>query len=228
MNHFSVITVVMLFSQATSVVQAANGQADLVQPLNGGAMAFSESVVAGVVAAILLGGFNWIIKSVWLAHISPWWENLTYSDARVDGIWETKLITDLDSDYREVAKIKQVGHRVAGTIECTNGVDRGNAYEFIGTIRNTILSAYYWNTDKTALDSGSFSLRLESNGERLRGYTSYYFDIDHSLKSREYCWTRHRVVNHETKQIILNAGKPGVLTSIASLSPNEGQEPNAP
>jgi len=213
---------------AMSVGHAANEQANAVQPSSSGPMAFAESVVAGVVAAILLGVFNWILRVVWRSHISPWWENLTYSDARIDGTWETKLTTELDDDYREVAKIKQVGHQVTGTIECTNGVDKGNAYEFIGTIRNTILSAYYWNTDKTALDSGSFSLRLECNGERLRGYTSYYFDNDHSLKSREYCWTRHRTVDHDTKQSKVNAGKPAIVTANSSREPSAPAVPGAP
>lgn len=159
-------------------------------------IAFWYSVVSGVVAAVLLGTFNWIVREIWRHRVSPWWENMAYSDARVDGEWETKLTTEMDSDYREIARVQQVGHSVVGTIECISGVDRGNKYEFSGSIRNTILSAHYWNTDKTALDSGSFTLRLECNGERLAGFTSYYFDNDHSLKSREYCWTRcHKLPN---------------------------------
>lgn len=215
-NFLRSIVVLLLFS--ISVVHSANEQAGAVQSPDSGTLAFAESVVAGIVAAVSLGVFNWVLRVVWRSNISPWWENLAYSDARIDGTWETKLTTELDSDYREVAKIRQVGHQVTGTIECTSGVDKGNAYEFIGTIRNTILSAYYWNTDKTALDSGSFSLRLESNGDRLRGYTSYYFDNDHSLKSREYCWTRHRTVDHDTKRSKVNSGRPALSTSSDNAS----------
>lgn len=162
--------------------------------------AFLESVIAGVVAAVLLGTFNWIVKELWRSRISPWWENMTYSDARVDGDWETKLTTELDDDYREIVRVEQIGHTVSGTIECVSGVDRGNKYAFQGTIRNTILSAHYWNTDKTALDSGSFSLRLEKNGEHLTGFTSYYFDNDHSLKSRAYHWERIYRLPNELKR----------------------------
>lgn len=200
-------SLLLLLLLATSIGHAANEQINAAQTAGAGSLAFAESVVSGVVAAVLLGIFNWLLRVVWRSHISPWWENITYSDARIDGAWETKLTTELDADYKEIAKIKQIGHKVSGTIECTSGIDKGNEYEFIGTIRNTILSAYYWNTDKTALDSGSFSLRLECNGDSLHGYTSYYFDNDHSLKSREYCWTRRRRVDHDSKLIKANAGR---------------------
>ncbi len=148
------------------------------------------SILTGIVSAALLALFNWVIRELWKTHLSPWWENKLYSDARIDGNWESKLTTEMDDDYRERVTVNQVGHSVSGKFVCISGVDKNNAYEFRGTIRNTILNCYYWNTDKGSLDSGSFTLRLERNGELLVGYTTYYFDIDHSLKSRAYCWSR--------------------------------------
>jgi len=151
---------------------------------------FLTSFVAGLVAATVIGGFTWVVRAVWLAHVSPWWENHIYKDARVDGVWETTLTTQREANYHERATVNQVGHAVNGTLECVSGVDKGNTYEFKGVIRNGILSAYYWNTRKSALDSGSFTLRLEENGDRLAGHTVYYFDKNHTLVSREYCWAR--------------------------------------
>jgi hypothetical protein len=154
---------------------------------------FISSVVAGLVSASILGIVLWLIRAIWKGKIEPWWENKLYSDARVDGAWETKLVRAEDSeDYQEEVSIVQTGHSIKGTLYCTIGVDKGRSYEFDGVIRNTILSAYYWNSDKTAIDSGSFTLRLEDNGDRLAGHTVYYYDIDHSLVSREYIWTRKK------------------------------------
>ena len=151
---------------------------------------FLNSVVTGAFGAAFLALLNWIVKELWNSKVSPWYENKIYSDARVDGLWETRLVTQIESTYKERAVITQVGHHITGTLECVDGVDRGNSYKFVGVMRNTILSAYYWNTKSSALDSGSFTLRLEENGEKLVGFTTYYYDVDHSLKSRDYIWKR--------------------------------------
>jgi hypothetical protein len=153
---------------------------------------FMLSVIAGLVSASALGIVLWLIRVVWKNNIEPWWENKLYSDARIDGVWETKLVTEDQSDYREEAWIVQTGHSIRGTLYCTVGIDKGRSYKFAGVIRNTILSAYYWNSDKTAIDSGSFALRLEDNGDKLSGHTIYYYDTDHTLMPREYIWTRKK------------------------------------
>ncbi len=152
---------------------------------------FLMSIVAGLVSALTLGIVLWLIRVVWKSRIEPWWENRLYSDARIDGAWETKLITTEEPcDYHEVARATQTGHSLEGTLDCIVGPDKGNVCQFVGVIRNNIVSAYYWNRDKSSIDSGSFALRLEGNGKKLVGHTAYYYDYDHSLVSREYVWSR--------------------------------------
>ncbi|HEY9032113.1 MAG TPA: hypothetical protein VIM93_12185 [Kangiella sp.] len=150
-------------------------------------------IVAGIISATILGLALYLIKSAWKAKIEPWWENKLYGDARIDGEWKSELhATETEPDIEEVT-IRQTGHKVEGDISCTSGPDSGRKYRFTGCIKNQILSGYYWNIDKTSIDSGSFSLRLEQDGCVLVGHTVYYNDQKHSLLSRQYTWTRNRM-----------------------------------
>jgi hypothetical protein len=154
----------------------------------------SDEILVGVVSGLLATGIFsftlFFVSVLWRKQIEPWWENKLYQDARIDGEWVTELEAQQTDKDVEVASINQVGHSICGNITCTQGPDEGRKYKFKGTFRNQILTGYYWNTKKTSIDSGSFSLRLENDGERLKGYTSYYHDDSHNIISRKYTWVR--------------------------------------
>lgn len=154
---------------------------------------FGNAVVTGIVAGLVTAGLLWLGRAVWKDQVEPWWENLVYKDTRLDGSnWHAVLETDVVEKYEEDVSLKQVGHKVYGTMTCVEGPesDKGHSYKFNGSFRNSILSATYFATDRSALDCGSFSLQLKDNGNKLEGHVSYYFDPDHLIMSRPYVWTR--------------------------------------
>ena len=153
----------------------------------------SIGVISGLVSAGLFGAILFLIRTVWKGYIEPWWENKLYSDARIDGQWMSSLHAESTEPDKELITIRQTGHNVEGDIQCVSGPDEGRAYKFIGCIKNQIFSGYYWNVDRRSIDSGSFSLRLEEDGGKLRGHTVYYNDSSHSLLSREYTWIREKI-----------------------------------
>lgn len=154
----------------------------------------NDQMIIGVYSGLLATGiFSFVVfvcSVIWRKVISPWWENKLYQDARIDGEWVAEINAKTTDNDIEVITISQVGHDIRGDIVCTQGPDEGRKYKFNGTFRNQILTAYYWNTKKTSIDSGTFSLRLENDGEELRGFTSYYHDTGHSIIAREYHWKR--------------------------------------
>lgn len=154
----------------------------------------SDPMLVGVISGLVATGifsFSVFVASVaWRKIIEPWWENKLYQDARIDGEWVTTLEAKSTEDDVEVVTVTQVGHNIIGDIACTQGPDEGKRYKFKGTFRNQILTGHYWNTKKTSIDSGSFSLRLENDGSRLKGFTSYYHDDTHNIIAREYTWVR--------------------------------------
>jgi len=153
---------------------------------------FSISLIAGVVAALITTLFLWSGRILWKSHLKPWYEDLLYRDARIDGRWEASMNGSLGDDYKEEISLEQTGHSVKGSIICIAGPNKGRKYEFEGSIRNSILSATYSTIERTALDSGSFTLQLIENGKKLKGTATYYFDKEHTLKNAEYVWIRKR------------------------------------
>lgn len=153
-------------------------------------MEFALSIVSGIVSALLVSILYVGGRALWVAKLKPAWENLLYSDIRVDGEWDAKINSPEVAEYREKISIIQTGHALVGTITCTHGPDLGRTYSFTGTIRNSIVSGYFWSEKQTTLDAGAFALQVRDNGNILTGYTSYYFDPGHNLVSREYTWNR--------------------------------------
>jgi hypothetical protein len=112
-------------------------------------------VISGVVAAALFGLLVFLLRAVWKSRVEPWWENKLYEDARIDGEWTSTLHAESTSSDEEVVNVRQTGHNIKGDIKCIAGPDKGRSYAFVGCIKNQILSGYYWNIDRTSIDSGS-------------------------------------------------------------------------
>jgi hypothetical protein len=155
-------------------------------------------VVSGIVTSALIGLSVFLVRTIWKSRVQPWWENTLYQDARIDGEWTSTLKAESTDSDEEVVNVRQTGHQIQGDITCIAGPDKGRSYAFVGCIKNQILSGYYWNIDRTSIDSGSFSLHLEDNGSALRGYSVYYNDATNMLVSRSYSWVRRKVPGGES------------------------------
>ena len=53
-----------------------------------------EGVIGGVVTALLLLLFT----TLWKTNITPWFENITYRDAKIEGVWHGFLIPYMGID----------------------------------------------------------------------------------------------------------------------------------
>lgn len=165
---------------------------------------------------MLVGLCLFLVRTVWKSHLQPWWENSLYQDARIDGEWISTIYTKSTDRDEELVNIKQTGHTIEGDMRCIAGPDKGRSYKLVGCIKNQILSGYYWKVDRTSIDSGSFSLRLEQNGSILCGHTVYYNDVANALVSRDYSWLRSKVPGGESPienpKALADAAQPAVQT----------------
>jgi hypothetical protein len=146
---------------------------------------FTVGIVSGLVTALIIALFD----QVWVKIINPWFEEKVYSDAKIEGRWESYC---LDSTKCDLVDIKRVGHKVIGTITTIVGPDKGKIYAFTGTFRNLILTATYISDNKSYLDRGSFTLMLIENGDMLKGHVAYYLDDKHEIVSGEYELHKHK------------------------------------
>lgn len=153
----------------------------------------SQSLLLGVSSGVVASALVLLIGFGWKRGIEPWWENLVYKDAEIEGRWNATMIFDEDGtsgEEKELWELKRHGHYVTGTVTVITGTDRGRTYKLEGTFRNLILAATYENTDKRAIDRGSITVMLIENGTKFHGYMAYYYDGSHKVLPAEYICVR--------------------------------------
>src|SRR5271166_3798072 len=116
-------------------------------------LAFSlvTGIISGVIATFLIVIFAWF----WRTVVEPWYENLVYKDARIEGRWGAKGIFDFLGQGRLEEEftwtLTRVGHSVKGIIVCVSGPDKGLTYDVVGTFRNLVLTATYTSQNPATL-----------------------------------------------------------------------------
>ena len=151
-------------------------------------MTFND-LYSGVVAGLVTGVLIWLFRAVWLKVLSPFVEDLLYRGVRIDGQWTAEL-EDAESEHKEEIIIKQWGNRVTGTLRCIEGQDLGGSYTFQETFKNLILTATYESTNKFSTDRGTFTVRLNDNGNSFKGHTVYLGATDGELSDAGYVWCK--------------------------------------
>lgn len=165
---------------------------------------FTSGVVSGIVSGLATAILFWIARFLWVHGFLPWFENRIYKDVRIEGKWISRL-TSLD-DFESIL-IKQVGHRVEGRADCFQGPDAGSSYLLKGDIRNKVLTMSYWSEDKSALDRGTFTIKLTRNGRKFEGRTAWYRDDDEAIAESEYIWVRDEL-KYEIMPAVPASGAP--------------------
>lgn len=144
-------------------------------------------VISGLLATLLTVGF----RRIWLSIIVPWFEELVYKDAKLEGTWYV-LYDDMDDDRYDVVTVKRTGHHVTAHMTCSASDDAGKTYCIIGSFRNLILSATYETEDRQGLDRGSMTLMLTANGKRMVGFIAFYSDPNHEISDSPTTWYREK------------------------------------
>ncbi len=138
-------------------------------------------ISSGIVTALIV----FFMKSIWIKQLIPWFERLVYKDINIAGKWKSNLG---DDEYNgDLVEMFQSAHKVHGFIRVTLDEDYTETYYFEGLFKNSILTATYSVYKKSNLDSGSMTMILKENGNKLIGHTSFY---NEEIVSEKYIWTR--------------------------------------
>jgi hypothetical protein len=138
----------------------------------------SLNLVLGVTSGLFTALLVLIIRGLWIKVLVPWFEELVYKDAKIEGQW---------FGYSETVEysltIERVGHKIRGQMTALTEIDKGRTWTVEGTFRNLILTAVYGATERTRIDRGGIVLMLEADGEVMSGQLAYYLGPKHAVKS---------------------------------------------
>ncbi|MBX3735104.1 MAG: hypothetical protein KF715_00315 [Candidatus Didemnitutus sp.] len=152
----------------------------------------ASNVIAGIVSGLLATLLTIGFRSFWLRVVIPWFEELVYKDARIEGVWYCASAQEVREEQTYTATITRNAHKVSAVMVCGSGEDQGQSYRIEGIFKNLILSATYESLSRTSLDRGALSLMLKENGDRLVGYLAFYHDRGHKIDDLAMIWFRHK------------------------------------
>lgn len=167
---------------------------------------YSESIVSGLVAGLVVAFIVVLTRKIWDAVIVPWFEERIYKDIKIEGKWYGLYPEFNANGYRQdVVVLKRHGHTITGTMICTKGgegaeSDEGEEYNLSGSFRNMLLPLVYESSDLEKSDRGSLNMMCIYNGERFSGKICMYNTTQHSISSTSLLWFRKKEHLEETIQ----------------------------
>jgi len=151
----------------------------------------SSEFITGITSGIVTTIFVFTFRSVWHSSIIPWFEERIYKDIKIEGDWFS-FYPEASDERSEKVEIARRGHAITGSMTCINGPDRGEKYILTGSFRNMILPLIYESANRNKSDRGALSLRITSNGQRMVGKISMYFDHSDQIISATVVWFRSK------------------------------------
>ena len=150
----------------------------------------TDGIISGLISGVVVTIFVVIVRAMWKRIITPWFEELVYKDAMLEGKWFSLYIDQNIMTRQETISLKRHGHDVSGTLICANGPDEGTSYSVQGSFRNMILPLIYETNDRSRTDRGSITLRSVRDGERMEGKAAVYDTDADAIESIQVIWFR--------------------------------------
>lgn len=152
-------------------------------------MSVLTSLLLGIVGGLVTSACVFFFGRIWRLNIEPWFEDLVYKDARIEGNWRGE--TTRNSIPRVVVwEISQTGHRITATATPISGPNEGKRFNVEGMFRNSVLTVTYCMQSNQTLERGCLALKLINNGQRLQGHILRYDGLKEKVESAPYCLER--------------------------------------
>lgn len=140
-------------------------------------MTITETVVWGTFSGVLAVFFSFVLKTIVLSTLVPWFEDLRYKSVRLSGEWKGKKDTP-DFDLSYCLMLKQNANHVTGTLKIekkSKGTEPSETLNFLitGDIWEGFLSFTAKSTDDTRLAFGSDLYQIKEGGRKLDGIHVY-------------------------------------------------------
>jgi hypothetical protein len=148
-----------------------------------------DNLAAGLFSGVVVSIFVLVFSKFWKAILVPWFEDIVYKDARIEGRWYSLYLNTKELRSESIS-LNRSGHKVSGTMTCINGDDCGESYEFFGSFRNMILPLCYETKNKSKTDRGTIALKCVSNGQKFVGNAACYLDRKDRIDTIDVMWFR--------------------------------------
>lgn len=145
-----------------------------------------EHIIGGAIGGIVATPLCLFFAKIWIEIVRPWYEELLYHDAKIEGNWEG--VVDGIGQRPDIVELKRKGHGVWGTMHVFG--QRAGDYEFQGSFRNLILSLTYAAIDRAQLNRGSITAMLKDNGQQLIGKCVHYDGTTTAIAAQDYAMKR--------------------------------------
>ncbi|MEO1235863.1 MAG: hypothetical protein AAFX76_03635 [Planctomycetota bacterium] len=152
-------------------------------------------VLLGIATTILV----FLAKAYFSNTFMPWYKHRIEQSFTVKGRWKatTNPSYDAAKKYEETIYIQQLSEKIWGDIFYKETVthpdnsteDIEKHFEFEGTFANSVLSATYWNPDRTQKGRGTFCL-YSRDSDILTGKYSWYEPDTGVIEAGDYEWER--------------------------------------
>jgi len=119
-----------------------------------------------------------------------------YQDVRIEGTWLATITFPKGEVNKHRMTLKDSGIAISGETICYEGYSKNIygkdvSYQIRGTFRNRILTCTYKVNDAKSFEEGAMVLMLCQNGRALKGYVTYYDDLDEEIMSAGCEWRRN-------------------------------------
>jgi hypothetical protein len=191
----------------------------------------SSNLIVGITSGLVTALLVVAIRRLWMVVIVPWFEEIVYRDAKIEGTWYGSD-ADKPDVLQYVVSITRTGHAVTGTMMATSGRDKGLAWKFDGIFRNLILTASYGSVDRTRLDRGSMTLMLVRDGQLLKGKLAYYANQSHAIEESDIIFGKNALEFKDKETIRAVHHSPEKLHKLQSKQtsdpkPDENRKPSS-
>ena len=148
-----------------------------------------NEIAIGIVSGLLATFLWWFGSKIFSLMILPWYRSQRYEGIVIAGEWLGRYRGYADPHECAIV-LEQTATDIKGTITELVGADKGKIYSIEGRFKDLILTVSYAETNQSRIDRGTISLLLKENGMALEGYTIFYSDEGHQMKTLGYRWRK--------------------------------------
>ncbi|TSA17858.1 hypothetical protein D4R75_11965 [bacterium] len=136
-------------------------------------MAFTESIVIGVVSGILTSACLLLFVQIFRNVVLPWYQSLVYSGLLIEGTWIATKIPSSTQDVR--LELKQKAHHIEGTATyvlndtMASTSERIRNFRIAGSIRERFVIMTLQHTDRERIGVAAQLLEVTGDGRRMHG-----------------------------------------------------------
>lgn len=152
-----------------------------------------QSIFVGVLSGVFTSILLFLAASYTNKVIVPWYRSISYRGLDISGQWKEQY-EEAGSVVDVSIFIKQKAHDISGQIIFSRRSDDGEgtksmSFNLIGTFFEGYLAATARNINNKRVGIASYLLRVESEGTKMAGKSSWFDPLNDEIRSASTIWS---------------------------------------